>query len=94
MTNNTVQSPAPLKWSDLDPYLKPLHLSGKNVVVKIDRIEFHKVHPRPGIEEIRPVMYFEKKTKGLILNNTNQDFLRDAFGDDINNAYGHSVLER
>jgi hypothetical protein len=42
-----------------------------------------RVHPRPGQEEIKPVMYFVGKQKGLILTGTNQDFLRATFGDPI-----------
>jgi len=42
-----------------------------------------RVHPRPGQEEIKPVMYFVRKQKGLILTSTNQDFLRATFGDPI-----------
>ena len=49
----------------------------------MDRIEFQTVHPRPGQEEIKPVMYFQGKQKGLILTSTNQDFLRASFGDDL-----------
>jgi hypothetical protein len=42
-----------------------------------------RVHPRPGQEEIKPVMYFVGKQKGLILTSTNPDFLRATFGDPI-----------
>jgi hypothetical protein len=42
-----------------------------------------RVHPRPGQEEIKPVMYFVGKQKGLILTSTNQDSLRTTFGDPI-----------
>jgi hypothetical protein len=42
-----------------------------------------RVHPRPGQEEIKPVMHFVGKQKGLILTGTNQDFLRATFGDPI-----------
>jgi hypothetical protein len=57
----------------------------------VDRIEFQTVHPRPGQEVIKPVMYFQGKTKGLILTSTNQDFLRANFGDDITASYGKSI---
>jgi len=49
----------------------------------VDRIEFQTVRPQPGVEEIKPVMYFAGKHKGLILTSTNQDFLRATFGDEI-----------
>jgi len=89
---NTPINPAPRTWSDLDPYLKAAHLpAGKIVPATVDRIEFQTVHPRPGQEEIKPVMYFQGKQKGLILTNTNQDFLRSQFGDEITASYGKPI---
>jgi hypothetical protein len=35
------------------------------------------------VEEIKPVIYFAGKHKGLILTSTNQNFLRATFGDEI-----------
>jgi hypothetical protein len=87
MTNST-----PKNWSDLDPYLKAAHLpAGKTISATIERIEFQAVHPRPGQEKVKPVMYFEGNQKGLILTATNQDFLRNAFGDEISAARGKQV---
>jgi len=87
--------PTPRNWSDLDPYLKAAHLPpGKVVPATVDRIEFQTVHPRPGQEEIKPVMYFQGKQKGLILTSTNQDFLRATFGDDITASYGKPITLR
>jgi len=57
----------------------------------VDRIEFQTVRPRPGVEEIKPVMYFAGKHKGLILTSTNQDFLRATFGDEINASYSQRI---
>ena len=85
-------NPSPHNWSDLDPHLKAVHLpAGQTVSVLIERIDFQTVHPRPGQEEIKPVMYFKGKQKGLILTNTNQDFLRTTFGDEITACYGQRV---
>ena len=86
--------PAPRTWSDLDPYLKASHLKTAIVPATVDRIEFQTVHPRPGQEEIKPVMYFVGKQKGLILTSTNQDFLRATFGDEINGSYGKQITLR
>ena len=86
--------PIPRTWSDLDPYLKAAHLKTAIVPATIERIEFQTVHPRPGQEEIKPVMYFVGKQKGLILTSTNQDFLRATFGDDITASYGKPITLR
>jgi hypothetical protein len=88
-------APAPRNWSDLDPYLKAAHLpADKAVPATVERIEFQTVHPRPGQEEIKPVMYFAGKQKGLILTSTNQDFIRAHFGDVITACYGKPVTLR
>ena len=84
--------PTPTKWSDLDPYLKAAHLPGKAVKATVEKIEFQTVHPKPGLKEIKPVMYFQGKKKALILNATNQKFLRDNFGDGITDSYGIELL--
>lgn len=92
-------TPAPTKWSDLDEYIKPAHLQGAIVPVTIDHIEFRKLHPRPGVEETKPVAFFAGKKKSLILTATNQDYLQKTFGDDITASYGkpvtiHAVTKR
>ena len=93
--SNPNPTPAPRTWSDLDPYLKAAYLpAGKSVPATVDRIEFQTVHPRPGVEEIKPVCYFAGKTKGLILTSTNQKYLRAAYGDDITASYGKPVTLR
>jgi hypothetical protein len=89
------QNAAPKTWSDLDPYLKAAHLPAeKTVSATVERIEFQTVHPRPGLEQIKPVLYFAGKQKGLILSATNQDFLRATFGDNITCSYGKAVTLR
>ena len=85
-------SPAPKNWSDLDEYLKPAHLpTGAVVTVTVDRVEFRTLHPRPGQEAIKPVLFFKAKTKGLILTSTNQDYLRKTYGDEISSCVGQPV---
>ena len=91
MTTPTI---APRTWSDLDPYLKAAHIQTAIIPVTVEKIEFTTVHPRPGQEEIKPVMYFVGKQKGLILTSTNQDFLRDHFGDEITASYGKQITLR
>lgn len=81
----------PRTWSDLDEYLKASHLGTATPIVTIDHIEFRKLHPRPGVEEIKPVAYFAGKSKGLILTATNQDYIRATYGDDIAACYGQRV---
>ena len=86
------QGPSPRHWSDLDEYLKAAHLpTGQTVTATIDHVEFRTLHPRPGHEEIKPVLYFKGKQKGLILTSTNQDYLRKTYGDEISASAGQTV---
>lgn len=81
----------PEKWSDLDEYLKAAHLGTATPTVTIARREFRTLHPRPGVEEVKPVLYFVGKEKGLILTATNQAYLQATFGDEVKNCYGQRV---
>lgn len=87
----TTPNTAPQTWTELDEYLKATHLAGKTVTVTISRIEFRTLHPTPGHEEIKPVLFFQDKQKGLILTSTNQKFLHSFFGDAISASYGAQV---
>jgi hypothetical protein len=49
-------------------YLKASDLKGGQPVVTIDRIEFEPVGQK---KEMKPVIYFDGKDKGLVLNKTN-----------------------
>ena len=88
---NTKPNRTPAKWSDLDAYLKPAHLGGKQFTLTLTRITFDEMHPRPGVTEIKPVARFKETDKGLILTSTNQDFLREVFGDEIGACFGQRV---
>jgi hypothetical protein len=79
------------RWSDFERYLKSVHLQGKRATVKIVRVAIEELHPRPGKVERAPVIYFEGKSKGLILSATNQRTLARLFGDDINGCVGKTV---
>lgn len=49
-------------------YLKAHDLKGNTVSVVIDRVEFETVGQE---KELKPVVYFQGKDKGMILNKTN-----------------------
>jgi hypothetical protein len=77
------------------PLLESPHLPAYQAVpVTIERIEFQTFHPRPGVKEVKPVMYFTGKQKGLILTSTSQDFIRATLGDEITACYGKRVTLR
>lgn len=49
------------------------------------------VAPDNQAEEIKPVAYFERAPKGLVLNHTNAAVLMDLFGDDTEAMQGRTV---
>jgi hypothetical protein len=80
-----------MNWSEFEKYLKPAHLAGRRATVTIERVAIEELHPRPGKVERTPVVYFEGKSKGLILSHTNQRTLAGLFGDDMTACVGKTV---
>lgn len=58
-------------------YLKASDLGDKSPVVTIDRVE---VEPIGRDKEIKPVIYFQGKDKGLVLNKTNAKKIAELTG--------------
>jgi hypothetical protein len=58
-------------------YLKASDLGDKQPVVTIDRVE---VEPIGRDREIKPVIYFQGKEKGLVLNKTNAKKIAELSG--------------
>jgi hypothetical protein len=58
-------------------YLKASDLKGQSVVVKVDRVQKEKLG-----EDTKPVIYFQGKQKGMVLNKTNWTAIADLYGDE------------
>lgn len=58
-------------------YLKASDLGDKSPIVTIDRIE---VEPIDRDKEMKPVIYFKGKEKGLVLNRTNAKKIAELTG--------------
>jgi hypothetical protein len=58
-------------------YLKAADLNGREVVVTIDHVN---IEPVGRDKEIKPVLYFQGKEKGLILNKTNSSKIKQILG--------------
>lgn len=72
-------------------YLKADDLQGKEVTLIIHRVEMEDVSGDNS--EHKPVMYFMGKQKGLVLNKTNADTCRLAFGsDETEEWHGKSIV--
>jgi hypothetical protein len=68
-------------------YIRPADLQGKPVTVVMS----HVTKETLGDDE-RPVLYFQGKEKGLVLNKTNANTLALAFGDDAENWQGGEII--
>ena len=81
------------KMSKLFPskYLASDDLNGKTVSVKIDRVVMEEVGQQ---KDWKPVIYFQKAKKGMVLNRTNGNMIASAYGDDTDHWHGKPVLIR
>ena len=70
-------------------YLKASDLGGRQVTVKIDRVEIEEVGRD---QERRPVLYFIGKQKGVVLNKTNANKLASAYGQDTDEWADREVI--
>ncbi len=67
-------------------YLKSEDIGDRRVSVTLDRCEMEQM---PGDKvEIKPVLYFRGKDKGLVLNVTNSNTLEIAYGFDTDKWLG------
>jgi hypothetical protein len=83
-----------MKVGDAFPstYLKQSDLAGKRVLVTIDRVEVEDVGQGQD-QERKPVVYFKKAEKGMVLNRVNADEITSIVGDDETDRWtGHKVV--
>jgi hypothetical protein len=69
-------------------YLKAADLQDRNVTVVMDTVELEDV----GDNERKPVVYFQGKTKGLVLNKTNARTIAAGYGDDTAGWRGRPIM--
>lgn len=67
-------------------YLKAHDLQGRTVNVVMDRVGFEKI----GSDE-KPVLYFQGKEKGLVLNKTNANNIAHVYGPETDGWRGQSI---
>jgi hypothetical protein len=79
----SISSLFPSKW------LRAADLSGRTVTVVISHVLCEDV---AGSGEPQPVLYFEGKEKGMVLNKTNANKIAEIFGDDYSNWPGSQIV--
>lgn len=68
-------------------YLKAADLQGRHVRLQIAKVQVEDI----GDDAAKPIVYFQGKTKGLVLNRTNAQTIADAYGDDTDRWNGAEV---
>lgn len=72
-------------------YLKAANIPQENpVTVRIDRVEQEDVGEK-GKKELKPVLYFIGKEKGMVLNKTNAKTLTNAYGEETDDWHGKAI---
>jgi hypothetical protein len=68
-------------------YLKAQDLQGQKVLVKMSRVEMRDIGG-----EVKPVLFFEGKDKGLVLNKTNSNTISAVYGDETEGWEGEEIV--
>lgn len=71
-------------------YVKSSDLGGRTITVTIDRVLVENVGGDQA-EEHKPVLYFQGKEKGLVLNKTNAESIAYVHGDETDNWVGKQI---
>jgi hypothetical protein len=68
-------------------YLKAADLQNRDVKVIMANVEKEKMG-----DDMKLVLYFKGKEKGLVLNKTNSNTIVDAYGDDTEHWYDNEII--
>jgi hypothetical protein len=70
-------------------FLRSEDIKDKTVAVKIRLVEAHDFGEKEGT---KPVVYFEGKDAGLVLNKTRANAIRDLFGEETDGWTGKTII--
>jgi hypothetical protein len=68
-------------------YLKASDLQGRAITVTMSHISTQDLNGDP-----KPILYFQGKEKGLVLNKTKANKISEMFGDDYSNWSGGQII--
>ncbi len=68
-------------------FLKAADLDGRNVKVIMDRVEMRDIGG-----DHKPILFFQGKEKGMVLNKTNANNIAGVYGDDTDNWSGKELV--
>lgn len=72
-------------------YLRATDIGDRQVKVIMSHVEIESVGQGNEAEH-KPVVYFEKSKKGMVLNKTNAEILARAYGDEMDDWSGKEVI--
>ena len=77
-----------MRISDQFPsdYLRAVDLDGREITVTMAKVEMETIG-----EDTKPVLYFEGKEKGMVLNKTNAGSIVNLYGDDTDEWKGEDI---
>lgn len=67
-------------------YLKASDLQGRQVTVKMGRVEEEKIG-----DDTKPILYFQGKDRGVVLNKTNANNIAALYGYETEDWYGKEI---
>ena len=68
-------------------YIKAADLKGRNVLVKIDRVEQEMIG-----NDKKLVLYFQGKDRGMVLNRTNANNIGALYGDEMDDWCDQEII--
>lgn len=68
-------------------YLRASDLQGRNVPVKMGRVEQEKIG-----DDTKLILYFQGKEKGMVLNKTNANNIASIHGGETEDWYGREIV--
>ena len=71
-------------------YVKASDLKGQNVIVVIGQVTFERIGTND--KDDKPVLYFQGKSKGMVLNKTNATNIAHLYGDDTDDWAGREIV--
>jgi hypothetical protein len=82
-----------MKMSDIfvSKYVKAADLNGKTVTLTIHTLRIEDMQNHQNERERKPVLYFERATKGLVLNRTNAMTIVALYGDESDDWVGKRI---
>lgn len=83
-----------MKISTIFPskYVAAEDLQGRDVTLTIARVALEEMQSHDNQKTHKPVAYFEKATKGLVLNRTNATIIADLYGDETDMWTGKRII--